>query len=166
MVIVLVLVYIVINIKKGDKMGKINLLIRLSKIKHIGNIFDVMLKIIGLDIGKNAQIGRNVNFEHRGMGTVIGNSAIIDDNVTIYHNVTIGRADVHIKSENMKGIHLKNNAIICAGAKILCKNGTLTVGENSIIASNAVLLESTGDNEIWGGIPAKKIGIRKDIVSL
>lgn len=49
------------------------------------------------------------------------------------------------------------------GAKVLCKEGVLTVGKNTIIGANAVLLESTGDNEIWVGIPAKKIGLRKDI---
>ena len=81
---------------------------------------------------------------------------IIDDNVRIYHNVTVGRADVHIKSLDMKGFHLKKGAILGAGSKVLNTKGILTVGENTIIAANPVLLNSTGDNEIWAGIPAKK----------
>lgn len=48
----------------------------------------------------------------------------------------------------MKNIIIKENAIICAGAKKLCKEGTLTIGKNSIVAANAVLLNSIGDNEV------------------
>ncbi|MFQ7842579.1 MAG: acyltransferase, partial [Thomasclavelia spiroformis] len=57
---------------------------------------------------------------------------------------------------------IKEGAILCAGAKILGK-GQLTVGRNTIIAANAVLLSSTGDNEVWAGIPAKKIKDRERI---
>lgn len=46
--------------------------------------------------------------------------------------------------------------IIWTGAKVLCKDGILTVGKNTVIAANAVLTQSTGDNEIWAGIPDKK----------
>lgn len=60
------------------------------------------------------------------------------------------------KSEFQRIIHRKE-ACICAGAKIICNRGTLIVGENTIIAANAVLIKSTGDNEIWAGIPARMI---------
>lgn len=60
------------------------------------------------------------------------------------------------KSE-FKRIILKSGCVLCAGAKIICNRGTLTVGRNTIIAANAVLTQSTGDKEIWAGIPAKLI---------
>ena len=74
---------------------------------------------------------------------MIHDNTIIEDNVRIYQNVTLGRADVY-KSEKdspseFKGFLLKEGACICAG----------------------VLLNSIGDNEIWGGVPARFIGMRK-----
>ena len=58
----------------------------------------------------------------------------------------------------MSNIIIKDNVIICAGAKILSKEKEFIIGENSIVAANAVLLNSIGSNEIWAGVPAKKIG--------
>lgn len=86
-------------------------------------------------------------------------------NVRIYQNVTLGRADVY-KSEKdspseFKGFLLKEGACICAGAKLICKKGTLVIGKNAVVGANAVLLNSIGDNEIWGGVPARFIGMRK-----
>ncbi len=114
----------------------------------------------GIDIPSNAIIKKGASFPHNSVETVIHNKAVIEENVRIYQNVTIGRADIYLPytESKMNGIHIKKNAIICAGAKILCKEGTLTVGENTVVAANAVLLNSTGDNEIWAGIPARKIG--------
>lgn len=57
----------------------------------------------------------------------------------------------------MKKIIISDGAILCAGAKILSKEDTLIVGKNTIIGANSVLLNSTGDNEVWVGIPAKRI---------
>lgn len=54
-----------------------------------------------------------------------------------------------------------DDAIICAGAKLLFSDKTLIVGKGTVIGANAVLTQSTGDYEIWAGIPARKIGIRK-----
>lgn len=54
-----------------------------------------------------------------------------------------------------------DDAILCAGAKLLFGEETLVVGKGTIIGANAVLTQSTGEGEIWAGIPAKKIGMRK-----
>lgn len=142
---------------------KIRLLIKLSRIPLIGIVFRIILLFLGLDIPREVELGKNVVFEHYGIGVIIHPKTKIDDNVRIYPNVTIGRADVHIKSQEMKGFHIQKNVIIGTGAKVLCKKGVLKIGENTIIAANSVLLESTGENEIWGGIPARKIGIRNDL---
>lgn len=87
---------------------------------------------------------------------------MIEKNVTIFHQVTCGRGDMYNifpnapKSE-FKGIVLKEGCVLCVGAKIICNRGKLIVGKNTIVAANSVLTKSTGDNEIWAGIPAKLI---------
>ena len=138
---------------------KVEQWIKFRKGKVLSKIISHVLIRKGIDIPSEVQIGKNVKFPHNSIGTVIHNNTIIEDNVKIYQNVTIGRADIYKKatSSKMESIIIKENAIICAGAKVLCKEGTLTIGKNSIVAANAVLLNSIGDNEIWAGIPAKKI---------
>lgn len=138
---------------------RVNTWIKLRKGKFLSKIISHILIRKGIDIPPEVQIGKNVEFPHNSIGTVIHNNTVIEDNVKIYQNVTLGRADIYktYKNSKMKSIVIKENAIICAGAKVLCKEGTLTIGKNSIVAANAVLLNSIGDNEIWAGIPAKKI---------
>lgn len=141
-------------------------MVKLYPIHVIGGIAKKINVLLGVDIPRSVVIGENVYFPHNSVGTVIHNNTVIEDNVKIYQNVSMGRADVYLPIEksnpNFKGFHIKRGACICAGAKLICKEGTLTVGENTIIGANSVLLESTGDNEIWAGIPAKKIGVRRD----
>ena len=141
-------------------------MVRLYPIPVIGGIAKKINVLLGVDIPRNVVIGKNVCFPHNSVGSVIHNNTVIEDDVRIYQNVSMGRADVYLPMEkanpNFRGFHIKRGACICSGAKLICKEGTLTVGENTIIGANAVLLESTGDNEIWAGIPAKKIGVRKD----
>ncbi len=82
----------------------------------------------------------------------------------IYQNVTLGRADVYKPKKDanpeFEGFLIKEGACICVGAKLICKKGTLVVGKNAVAAANAVLLNSIGDNEIWGGVLAKFIRMR------
>ncbi|MBO1579767.1 hypothetical protein [Bacillus sp. XF8] len=117
------------------------------------------MKIIGLEIPKSVKIGNNVRFEHWGYGVVLHPNTIIEDNVKIYQGVTTGRADIYnsFENSNMEKIVIKDGAILCAGCKIICKDGVLEIGRDTIIGANAVLLASTGPNEVWGGIPAKKL---------
>lgn len=109
-------------------------------------------------------IGKNVHFPHNSFGTVIHDNTVIKDNVKIYQNVTFRRADVYKSKKNanpeFKGFLIKEGACICAGAKLICKKGTLVVGKNAVVGANAVLLHSIGDNEIWSGVPARFIGMR------
>lgn len=139
----------------------IDQLIKYRKYPILNRIVTKIISLRGIDMPLGVKLGNNVSFRHNASGTVIHNSTTIGNDVKIYQNVTIGRADVHISPEKskMKAVIIKDGAILSAGAKILCKEGTLVVGRNSIIAANAVLLNSVGENEIWGGIPAKKIGV-------
>ncbi len=113
----------------------------------------------GADIPFNVNVGKNVEFPHNALGTVIHPFTSIEDKVKIYQNVTIGRGDIwkeYDPSNNLSFL-IKEGAILCAGSKVIASKGRIVVGKNTIIAANAVLLQSTGENEIWGGIPAKKL---------
>ena len=138
---------------------RVDTLIKFRKNIIFNKIVYHLLLNKGMDLPAKVKIGKNVRFPHNSFVTVIHDNTIIEDNVKIYQNVTIGRADIQKNYEDskMEEIIIKNGAIICAGAKILCKSGTLIVGQNTIIGANAVLLNSTGDNEVWAGVPAKRI---------
>lgn len=138
----------------------LNRIIKLRKYSFLNPIIKLLLTILGVDIPKEVKIGKNVQFPHNSYGTVIHPNTIILDNVKIYQNVTIGRADIYsdFNDSKMKKIIINDGAIICAGAKILSSQEELIIGKNSIIAANAVLLNSVGNNEVWAGIPAKKVG--------
>lgn len=101
-------------------------------------------------IHKKSRIGSGFKMPHPA-GIVIGAGVIIEDNVTIYQQVTLGGAR---KGDYLDGNypHIKQGTIIFAGAKIL---GKLTVGENSVIGANAVVTKDVPDNCIAVGIPAR-----------
>lgn len=143
---------------------KIEKYIKLRKNKLLSKIVHVLLLNKGLDIPWCTIIGKNVKFPHNSFGLVLHPNAVIEDNVILYQGVTIGRADVYndFSNSSMGKIIVGEGAIICAGAKVLCKENDLIIGKNTIVAANSVLLQSTGDNEIWAGVPAKKVGIRKE----
>jgi serine O-acetyltransferase len=117
-----------------------------------------ILRCLGCDIPKTVQRGSGVRLPHGGLGVVLHPSTIIGDNVSIYQQVTVGRSDIWncLPSENFKGVEIKDGAILCAGAKIVTAT-SLVVGSGTIVGANSVLTHSTGDNEIWAGIPAVKI---------
>lgn len=119
--------------------------------------------LYGLDIPAEVTIGDGLVLQHRGMGTVIHPDTRIGKDVTIYHGVTVGRRDAHVSRANspMVDIVIGDGAILYPGACILGGPGTTTVGSGTIIAANAVLLTSTGDDEVWAGNPARKVGDRK-----
>lgn len=135
-------------------------LLKYRKIKFIRILATKLIGIEGVILPLGVKLGKNVSFRHNAVGTVIHAKTEIENNVKIYQNVTVGRADINVPPSKSKfeGVLIKEGAILAAGAKILCKEGKLVVGKNTIVAANAVLLNSTGDNEIWGGIPARKIG--------
>lgn len=134
-----------------------------SKSPLLKLLFRMYLKLSGSDIPSCCKIGKNVQFPHGIKGIIFSTNTIVEDNVTIYHQVTCGRGDIFPKSDSLpvKGIILKKGSILCAGAKIICNRGLLVVGENTVVGANSVLTCSTADNEIWGGIPAKKLKDRK-----
>lgn len=85
-------------------------------------------------------------FIDHGMGIVIGETAIIGDDCTIYHGVTLGGTG---KDINKRHPTLKNNVIVGCGAQIL---GNITIGNNVKIGANTVVLNDIPDNSTVVGI--------------
>ncbi len=104
-------------------------------------------KKTGIEIHPAAKIGRNLFIDH-GMGVVIGETTVIGDDCTIYQGVTLGGTG---KDKGKRHPTIGNNVTIGCGAKVL---GPFTVGDNSKIAANAVVLNEIPPNSTCVGVPA------------
>ncbi len=109
--------------------------------------------ITGIEIHPGAKIGRGLFIDH-GMGVVIGETAEIGDNVTLYQGVTLGGTG---KETGKRHPTLGNNVLVGVGAKVL---GAITIGDNARIGGGAVVLKDVPPNATAIGIPAKVVGIR------
>ena len=129
-----------------------------------GRLAYYALKLLGVEIPRSVPVGSNFELAHGGVGVVIHSRAEIGARVKIYPGVTLGRADIHLPMErsNFEQIIIEDDVILAPGAKVLCKEGTLRVRRGTVVGANAVLLQSTGENEIWAGMPARCIGQRED----
>jgi serine O-acetyltransferase len=128
-----------------------------------GRIAYLTLKLLGIEIPLSVGVGRDFELAHGGFGVVIHSKARIGDRVKIYPGVNLGRADIYRPADQSKfeGIVIEDDVILAPGAKVLCSQGILCVGRGSVIGANAVLLDSTGEEEIWAGVPAKCVGRRE-----
>ena len=95
----------------------------------------------GIEIHPGAKIGKRLFIDH-GMGIVIGETAEIGDDCTIYHGVTLGGTG---KDTGKRHPTIGNNVLISTGAKVL---GPFTVGDNSRIGANAVVLQEVPLDQI------------------
>ncbi len=131
----------------------------------IGKLFYYLLKLLGSEIPVSVPIGQGFLLEHGGHGVVIHSKAKIGTRVHIYQGVTLGRADIYLPMSQSKfeGIEIGDDVILSPGSKILCKEGILKVGNGTVIGANAVLLQSTGEYEIWAGSPARCVGKRPQV---
>lgn len=112
----------------------------------------------GIEIHPAAEIGNGLFIDH-GTGVVIGETAVIGENCTIYQGVTLGGTGKHTGKRHPT---LGNNVMVGSGAKIL---GPVVIGDNTRIASGAVVLTDIEPNCTAVGVPArvvKKDGVRVD----
>ena len=128
----------------------------------VGRLAYYALKLLGVEIPRTVPIGPGFELAHGGVGVVIHSRSQIGARVKIYPGVTLGRADVHrpMEQSRFQGIVVEDDVLLAPGAKILCKEGVLRLGRGSVVGANAVLFESTGEDEIWAGIPARCVGKR------
>lgn len=110
----------------------------------------------GIEIHPGAKIGRRVFIDH-GMGVVIGETAEVGDDVTIYHGVTLGGTS--LKKEKRHPT-IGNSVVIGTGAKIL---GPFRVGDRVRVGANSVVIREVPDDATVVGVPGKIVGgLRKE----
>lgn len=113
--------------------------------------------LTGIEIHPGAKIGKGLVIDH-GSGVVIGETAEIGDNCTLYQGVTLGGTG---KDAGKRHPTLGDNVMIGSGAKVL---GPFTVGSGAKIASNAVVLEAVPENATAVGVPARVVKINGERV--
>ena len=128
----------------------------------LGRLAYYLLKLLGVEIPRPVAIGADFELAHGGVGVVVHSRSSIGNRVKIYPGVTLGRADIYRSAEQSRfeGIEIEDDVILAPGAKVLCKEGVLRVGRGTMVGANAVLLETTGEWEIWAGAPARCVGKR------
>jgi serine O-acetyltransferase len=117
--------------------------------------------LTGTEIHPGAKIGRGLFIDH-GMGVVIGETAEVGDNCTIYHGVTLGGTG---KDKGKRHPTVGNNVLLSTGAKVL---GPFKVGDNARIGANAVVLTEVEPNTTVVGVPgrARRRGDAKIVSSM
>jgi len=137
-------------------------LVYLRQQPMFGRIAYYLLKVLGVEIPLSVPIGRDFELAHGGVGVVIHSRSVIGNRVKVYPGVTVGRADIFrpMEESHFEGVVIEDDVILSPGSKVLGKEGILRVRCGTVVGANAVLLESTGEREIWAGIPAQFIGKR------
>ncbi len=114
--------------------------------------------LTGIEIHPGAQIGRRFFIDH-GMGVVIGETAVIGDDVTLYHGVTLGGTSLN---KGKRHPTLGNDVVVGAGAKVL---GPITLANGSRVGSNAVVVKDIPENATVVGIPGHIVSVKAKDVS-
>ena len=121
----------------------------LLKLKWLARFIAMLSRwFTGVEIHPGATIGRRFFIDH-GMGVVIGETAEIGDDVTLYHGVTLGGTTWQ---KGKRHPTLGNNVVIGAGAKIL---GPITLGDNVRVGSNSVVVKSIEAEKTVVGVPGR-----------
>jgi serine O-acetyltransferase len=107
--------------------------------------------LTGIEIHPGAQLGRRLLIDH-GMGVVIGETAVVGDDVTLYQNVTLGGVSLNPGKRHPT---IEDDVVIGAGAAVL---GPFTVGRGARVGSNAVVLREVPTGATMVGIPARQVG--------
>lgn len=110
--------------------------------------------LTNIDIHPGATVGRRFFIDH-GAGVVIGETAIVGDDVTLYHGVTLGGTTWN---KGRRHPTLENGVMVGAGAKIL---GAITVGENARVGANSVVIKDVPEACTVVGIPGKVVQVRE-----
>ncbi len=104
--------------------------------------------LTGIEIHPGAVIGRGLFIDH-GMGVVIGETAVLGEDVTLFQGVTLGGTG---KQRGKRHPTIGKRAVIGTGAKVL---GSITVGENSLVGANAVVIRDVPVNSTVVGVPGR-----------
>src|SRR5574340_1178196 len=114
------------------------------------SVSQMVRSVTGIEIHPGATIGPGFFIDH-GIGVVIGETAEVGDYVTLYHGVTLGGTSLNKVKRHPT---LEDNVVVGAGAKVL---GAITIGENSRIGANAVVVKSVPPNSVVVGVPGQVV---------
>ncbi len=120
------------------------------------NLQSRMAEVFAVDIHPAARIGKGVMIDH-GTGVVIGETAVIGDNVSLLHEVTLGGTG---KMSGDRHPKVRNGVLVGAGAKIL---GNVVIGEGAKVAAGSVVLDDVPPHTTVAGVPAKIVGRCEDL---
>jgi len=124
------------------------------KLKWLARMLSTTSRFLtGIEIHPAAVIGRRFFIDH-GMGVVIGETAIIGNDCTLYHGVTLGGTSWR---EGKRHPTLKNNVVVGAGAKIL---GPITINDGVRVGSNAVVVKDVPNGTTVIGVPGREVVMR------
>lgn len=127
-----------------------------NNLKYLAKVVSLVARFItGIEIHPGAKIGKRFFIDH-GMGVVIGETAIIGDDCTLYHGVTLGGTTWE---KGKRHPTLGNGVIVGAGAKIL---GPIVINDNVKVGSNAVIVKSTPENVTVVGVPGRILSSSQD----
>jgi len=119
------------------------------KIPFLPRLYSQLARhITGIEIHPGATIGKHLFIDH-GMGVVIGETTVVGDNVLLYQGVTLGGTG---KEKGKRHPNIGNDVVVGAGAKIL---GNITIGDNSYVGANAVVLKDVPPNSTVVGVPGR-----------
>jgi serine O-acetyltransferase len=123
----------------------------MRRMKLLGRLISQFTRsFTGIEIHPGATIGKGLFIDH-GMGVVIGETAILGNNVTLYHGVTLGGVSI---SKGKRHPTLGDNVVVGAGAKVL---GNIYLGEGSRVGANAVVVKSVPENSVVVGVPGQVV---------
>lgn len=126
-------------------------------LKALGRLWSHLSRLLtGIEIHPAARIGKNLFIDH-GMGVVIGGTAIIGDNVTLYHGVTLGGKGG--AGTGKRHPTLEDDVTVGAGAQVL---GDITVGQDAKVGANAVVTKDVPSGCTAVGNPARLLTCKKD----
>jgi len=114
--------------------------------------------LTGIEIHPGAKIGNGFFIDH-GMGVVIGETAQVGQNVTLYHGVTLGGVSTE---KGKRHPTIQDNVVIGAGAKVL---GAIEIGRSSRVGANAVVVNPVPENSVVVGIPGQIVKRTNQVVS-
>jgi serine O-acetyltransferase len=109
-------------------------------------------------------VGTGTTFHHHGWCVLVHESVEFGSNCNIYNQITIGGGHDGPDGPPIR-IVIGNNVNISTGAKVLCKSGTLTIGDGATIAANAVVLSDVPPNTVAVGMPARIIPKKRPVAA-
>lgn len=137
-------------------------LIHAQRKSGVGRFATLALRLVGVHVPPQVAVGEDLRLPHSTSGVVVNHATTIGDRVTIFHNVTIGRGDIHDGSGGVHGgVVIEDDVLLSVGAVVLASGPEpLTIGRGAVVGANAVVTRSVPPGEVWAGAPARQVGQR------